>query len=58
MDPNGNSTEVKSDDYSLAVHHGQCDQKSRTTPQPHLPQVSLDSGIFHGWRTFVWHQGQ
>ena len=44
--------------YSFAVHQGQCDQNSRSTPQPHLPQVSLLPAIFHGCRTLVWHQGQ
>ncbi len=44
--------------YSFAVHHGQWDQNSRSTPQPHLPQVSLEPAIFQGGRTFVWHQGQ
>jgi hypothetical protein len=44
--------------HNSVVHHGQCDQNSRSTPQPHLPQRSLDPGIFHGGRTLVWHHGQ
>jgi hypothetical protein len=44
--------------HSVAAHHGQCDQKSPTTPWPQRWQKSPLPSIFHRWRTFVWHQGQ